>query len=395
MTLVLEQFIVILRLWIFPLKAVFHTKMAFFIDFFVKKEQLDTSNRCLSSRAKINACLSIFFSPKSVLVESNQIFHVLTVCMISQQRNSTSIRLKRILKIMILTTITVSIIGAIFIVEKVLPYMPIVPWKRSLDTSPKAFNLRHDTLAVEAEKGLILRGYFIHSKQRKPQATIILVHGIGSNKESYLGYSRILADSGYNVIVYDQRAHGKSDGQYCTFGFYEKQDLSKFVDIAKIKYPDVPVGVQGSSLGGAVALQALEFDERIKFGIIESTFNTLENVVVEYGRGYFKFRSRWLAQRILTKAAAIAKFRPFEIKPVESCKKIEQPVLMIHGDIDEKIPIAFNQENFKALLSKDKEFWIVRGAGHQNVGEKGGKEYLQKILHFINRVTKPIVLAHK
>lgn len=305
--------------------------------------------------------------------------------MIVQQRNSSPIRLKRIFTIMVFATITLGFISVILITEWVLPYMPIVPWKRTEDISPAVYGLRFDTLSVKAEEDLILRGYFIHAKTKKPLATLILVHGIGSNKEAYLSYSKTLADSNFNVIVYDQRAHGKSGGQYCTFGFYEKQDLSKFVDIAHTLYPKVPVGVQGSSLGGAVALQALEHDERLQFGIVESTFNTLENVVIEYGHGYFRFRSRWLAQRILTKAAAIARFRPFEIKPVESCKNIEQPILMIHGEIDEKIPIAFNKENFEALQSKDKEFWIVKGAGHQDVCAKGGEAYFKKVIAFIKR----------
>lgn len=290
---------------------------------------------------------------------------------------------------MVVSTILLGITAAALVVEYVLPYMPIIPWKRTLDITPAAYQLRFDTLSIQAEEGLILRGYFIHANTTQPQATLILVHGIGSNKEAYLGYARTLAESGFNTIVYDQRAHGKSDGQYCTFGFYEKQDLSKFVDIARRFYPHVPVGVQGSSLGGAVALQALESDERLEFGIVESTFNTLENVVVEYGHGYFKFRSRWLAQRVLTKAAAIARFRPFEVKPVESCKNIEQPILMIHGEIDEKIPIAFNKENFEALQSKDKEFWIVKGAGHQDVGEKGGEAYIKKVISFIKRQARP------
>ena len=220
---------------------------------------------------------------------------------------------------------------------------------------------------------------------------MVLLHGIGSCKEANLGFSRILSDNGFNVIIYDQRAHGKSGGQYCTFGFYEKEDVSKFVDIAVAKYLDLPVGIHGASLGGAVALQALEHDKRLKFGIIESTFNTLENVVIEYGRGYFKFRSRWLAQRVLTKSADIARFKPFDIKPIESCRNIEQPILMVHGDMDEKIPMEFNKENFVALKSTDKEFYEVKGAGHNNVGEIGGDAYLKKMMTFLNRQVKHIL----
>jgi pimeloyl-ACP methyl ester carboxylesterase len=114
----------------------------------------------------------------------------------------------------------------------------------------------------------------------------------------------------------------------------------------------------------------------------------LENVIEEYGYDYFKFRSRWLVRHILSKSAIIARFRPFDIKPVDDCRDIEQPILMVHGDADEKIPIAFDRENFAALKSLDKEFFVVKGAGHDNVGEIGGAQYRQKVFGFLNRILK-------
>jgi uncharacterized protein len=279
------------------------------------------------------------------------------------------------------------IIGFILFAEFGMPYMPIVPVRNVSADLPSKFGLTYETLDVEADTNLILRGYFIHALT-PPKATIILLHGIGSNKENWLGYARLLADNGFNSVVYDQRAHGKSGGTFCTFGFYEKFDVSKIIDTLARRKNVVPVGIQGASLGGAVALQALGYDKRLSFGIVESTFNTLENVIEEYGYDYFKFRSRWLARHVLSKSALIARFRPFEVMPVEACREIEQPILMVHGDADEKIPIEFDRENFAALKSADKEFFVVQGAGHDNVGEIGGENYRRKIFGFLDRILK-------
>jgi uncharacterized protein len=297
-------------------------------------------------------------------------------------------RFKKILSVMLLTTFTLGLIGLVLFEELAMPYMPISPWKQTSHLTPAGFGLRADSLALAVQKGLILRGYMIYANTPKPKATVILLHGIGGFKEGNLYFSKILADNGYNSVIYDQRGHGTSDGKYCTFGFYEKNDVSKFIDVIKNLFPHLPVGIHGASMGGAVALQALAFDKRLQFGIVESTFNSLEEVVIEYGRGYFKFRSRWLAQRVLSKSAEIAHYKPFDIKPVESCKAIEQPILLVHGDSDEKIPMAFNKQNFEALKSEDKEFYIIKGAGHDNVGEIGGQVYLNKILAFIGRQVK-------
>jgi alpha-beta hydrolase superfamily lysophospholipase len=285
----------------------------------------------------------------------------------------------------------ISIICFLVATEYVLPYWAIIPFKRKMALLPSTYGLVYENIELEAEQGLKLRGYLIHALGKKPLGTVIQLHGIGSCKETYIPFAGFLAKHGFNVLIYDQRAHGDSDGRYCTFGQYEKLDVSKFVDALKKRFPKLPIGIHGSSLGGAVALQALAHDKRIGFGIVESTFNTLENVVVEYGRDYFKFRSTWLAKRILNKAAVIARFNPFDIKPVEACKDIEQPILLAHGDMDEKIPIGFNQDNFSALKSQDKEFYIVKGANHDNVGEIGGEVYRQKILDFLKRKTTALV----
>lgn len=295
--------------------------------------------------------------------------------------------LKRYWIRMVFLILALLIVGFIVFAELAMPYMPIVPARQTSAVLPSAYGLRYDILDVAADSNLILRGYFIHALT-PPKATIILLHGIGSNKENWLGYAHLLAENGFNSVVYDQRAHGKSGGTFCTFGFYEKFDVSKIIDTLGHRKHLLPVGIQGASLGGAVALQALGYDKRLSFGIVESTFNTLENVITEYGYDYFKFRSRWLARHILSKSALIARFRPFDVKPVDACRDIEQPILMVHGDADEKIPIDFHRDNFAALNSTDKEFFVVKGAGHDNVGEIGGDNYRQKIFGFLNRVLK-------
>jgi uncharacterized protein len=272
-----------------------------------------------------------------------------------------------------------------WLLEYGIPYMPISPFRKLETVKPSDFGLRFKPLLVRGARAVILRGYFIHALTVKARATIIILHGIGSAKEVYFDFARWLAEQGFNVVVYDQRAHGRSGGKYCTFGFYEKRDVSRVITKVLKKHSKLPIGIHGTSMGGAVALQTLAIEKRLSFGIIESTFNTLENVIEEYSVDMLKFRSRWLVRRILSRSAKIAQFRPFDIQPVESCRHIEQPILLIHGDADEKIPITFNLDNFNALKTTDKEFYIVKGARHEDVREVGGAAYEQKMLEFLNR----------
>lgn len=274
------------------------------------------------------------------------------------------------------------IVGVAYVVENIMPYMPISPIRRTRDAD--AADIKNfQTLDIEVEKGLILRGYFAPATQAK--ATLILVHGIGGFKEGFISFAKFLNNRHINVLLYDQRAHGKSGGKYCTFGHYEKKDISKLIDTIQ-KMDTRPIGIFGASLGGAVALQALAEDKRLQFGIIESTFNTLENVVAEYGKGYFGFRSEWLARHVLRKSAVIANFDPFSVRPSEACKQIAQPLFFAHGTDDPKIPMTFNKENFVNTASTQKIFYEVQGAKHSNLHIVGGDAYKSKLIKFIDSV---------
>ena len=115
----------------------------------------------------------------------------------------------------------------------------------------------------------------IQSKQDSIRGVMILVHGIGGCKESFLSLANRLANQGIASVLFDNRAHGQSGGQYSTYGFYEKKDISRIIDHIKEQDNQIPIGIWGNSLGGAIAIQSMEYDKRIHFGIIESTFTDM------------------------------------------------------------------------------------------------------------------------
>ena len=136
-----------------------------------------------------------------------------------------------------------------------------------------------------------------------------------------------------------------------------KKDIAQIVDKIKARQPNLPVGIWGNSLGGAIAIQALEFDERIKFGIIESTFTELNQIVFDYKKRILKgIGLKFLSDYALKKAGEIANFKPFKVQPIESVKNIEQPIFIAHGDADENISSKYGQQLFDKLKSKDKQF---------------------------------------
>jgi uncharacterized protein len=268
-------------------------------------------------------------------------------------------------------------VAAFWAVENALPYYGIKPWRLvpaehpwrfPRGSAPNDYGLRGQNISIETRDSLTLSALLIESNRDSTRATVIVLHGISSCKETQLGRAKVLADAGYASLLLDLRAHGQSEGDYCTFGFYEKYDLQSVLDTLLVRFPQRPVAVWGASLGGAVALQAMGLDQRFAFGVVESTFDEFENVAVEYGADLmFGIRSRALTRHVTAKSAGIAHFDPAAVKPVESACRITCPVLFIHGTDDDKIPISFGRRNFDATQSAEKQWIEVGGGGHNDL----------------------------
>lgn len=271
-------------------------------------------------------------------------------------------------------------------VNNIAPYAITQPPKINESITPIELNLKSESLELKTRDNIELSGYWIKSEIDISKGIIILIHGIGGCKEHFLNLAKELSKEGIESIVFDGRAHGKSGGEFCTYGFKEKKDIAEIVDKIKDRKPNLPIGIWGNSLGGAIAIQTLEFDKRIKFGIIESTFTELNQIVFDYKKRILKgIGIRSLSDFALKRAGEIADFEPLKIKPIESVKNIEQSIFIAHGDADKNISFKYGQQLFDNLKTKDKEFTLVKDGGHFDLFDKGGIEYKNKIMNFIER----------
>lgn len=294
-------------------------------------------------------------------------------------------RLKKITKIFILVALLISI-ATYLMATHVLPYAVLQPQRQMIDVKPQTISKNYIPVAIPFAQNDSLRGYLFNPVIEEPKAVLILVHGIGGAKEHFFPLAANLTKQGYSAIVLDNRAHGESDGAYTTYGFKEKKDISLVVDYLKQNLPDVKVGIWGSSMGGAVALQAMAQDNRIAFGIVESTFTNLSQIVYDYQKRYSGgIGLRFLTDYVLGQAGKIAQFDPKQVSPENAAKNIKNPVFLAHGDKDARITYTYSEQLYENLATQDKTIEIVKGAGHLNLGEIGGEEYYNKVLLFISR----------
>ncbi len=213
-----------------------------------------------------------------------------------------------------------------------------------------------DALEVEGE-GVLLRGWWFHGVGQK-RGTIVYLHGVGDNRGSSVGIAGHYTARGFDVIAYDSRAHGESQGDACTYGFYEKRDLGRVLARIEVK----PIILFGSSLGAAVALQAAAEDRRVDAVVAVAPFSDLRTVATE--RAPF-FASRGNIDEALRQAERSALFRVDDVSPVGAAARIRVPTMIVHGDHDTETPHAHSTRIF-AALHEPKRLILVPGRGHHD-----------------------------
>ncbi len=203
--------------------------------------------------------------------------------------------------------------------------------------------------------GVALKGWRCRAGEH-PRGTIIYLHGVADNRGSASNVIRRYTAKGFDVIAYDSRAHGDSEGSICTYGYFEKEDVRKIVD--RIEHG--PIVLMGHSLGAAIAIQAAAGDQRIATVVAAETFSDLRTIARE--------RAPWfLTDDIIARSFLVAeqsgRFEVDAVSPERAAKDVHVPVLLIHGTNDRETPAAHSQRVMSALAGP-KRLILVEGVGH-------------------------------
>jgi uncharacterized protein len=279
--------------------------------------------------------------------------------------------------------------------KNILAYSPIRPARCSKEILmkfnngiliPDQLNLKYENFNITVEDTIKVRGWFIYSDSVAAKGTIFLLHGIASCKATMLNTAKLLTSLGFNCVVYDSRANGESGGINCTFGYYEKKDLSSYIDSTQYRFPDSgPYGALGNSLGAAVLIQTMAEDKRIVCGIAESPFANLREIIRDYFSRMYYLRINWIPDRALEYSEKIANFKVDSVDPSKSAKNITQPIMIVHGLKDEHISYKYGKEVFDNIKSKEKVWYPIEAGEHNNLSQVGGGKLNEAIAAFFNK----------
>ena len=230
--------------------------------------------------------------------------------------------------------------------------------------------------------GVTLRGWSCEPAGAT-RGTLVSLHGVADNRRGAAGLVARFGRHGLAVVAYDSRAHGASDGEFCTYGFHEKQDLRRVI----AALPPGPVVLFGTSLGGAVALQAAPGEPRVTTVVAAETFADLATVVRDRAP---RLTPDFLIRRAFRIAGERGGFDPEQVAPAQAAASIRVPVLLIHGAEDRDTGPGHSRRIYDALPG-EKRLIVVPGAGHGQ--SLSGPKVWSEIEAWVERVLRAQTLS--
>lgn len=229
-------------------------------------------------------------------------------------------------------------------------------------------------------------------KVPEPKGIVIVLHGMhGMDASTLLDFGNFFKESNYEAFCLDMRAHGYSEGKRIGLGYTEVKDVSALLNWIKEKpeYKDKKIIIYGISMGGATAINTAVERKDIDMIISVSSFKSVESVFLYYMK---KENTPELILKMFKPCIRLIlslKYKTNSIKnsPINKITKITKiPILLIHGDKDEQIPVQ-HADDLKKAAGDNVNLWIVKGAKHMvvtDILEPNKSWYRKKILNFIN-----------
>jgi alpha-beta hydrolase superfamily lysophospholipase len=239
-----------------------------------------------------------------------------------------------------------------------------------------------ENIRLSTSSGIPLDAWY--GKADSAKGCVLLFHGNSVNK-SYLNHEAALFRSwGYNVLMTDLRAHGKSGGENTTLGVAETEEVLQAFQKAK-ELGNKRIILYGVSLGAGICIKAVA-DGLVKpDGLIaEMPFGSLRNHL--RGRAsHLNFPSEPFATLVTFWIGAKRGYNGFKHNVADYAKKVNCPVLLQWGDQDPFVREDETRRIFNNLQGKDKSLEVYTGAVHESLLDYDPNRWKTVVQEFINR----------
>jgi fermentation-respiration switch protein FrsA (DUF1100 family) len=248
--------------------------------------------------------------------------------------------------------------------------------------SPAEYGLTFEEVAFQAADGLTLHGWWIPAVGS--DRAVVIMHGHGGSMDWDIHRAPALHAAGFNVLLFDFRAHGRSEGRMITFGYLERQDVLGAVRFLRGRGMR-RTGLLGFSFGGIAAMLAAPICPDIAAVVSDGGPARMRSAMA--ARGSEWGAPRWLSVPLVWLIVVMTSLRLranlFHYEPVRWVGRISpRPILFVHAGRDQYLP---DFDDLYAAARPSKEVWYVPEAGHTKVSEVLPEEFQRRVIAFFDQ----------
>jgi fermentation-respiration switch protein FrsA (DUF1100 family) len=218
---------------------------------------------------------------------------------------------------------------------------------------PAQFGLKHEDVFFRVPDGSRLHGWWLPALRQPALGSVLHLHGNAANITNHLPLAAWLPQAGYDVLMFDYRGFGRSEGRPSLHGVVDDA-AAALAELRKRAHTADRLVLFGQSLGGATALRLLARDAQgVRAAIIDSAFSSYRQIARDAAAGPLALMLP-MALPLLPGPAD---------DPVTALARINVPLLFVHGTADRVVPLS-HTEALVAATRGPHAFVRVEGAQH-------------------------------
>lgn len=235
-------------------------------------------------------------------------------------------------------------------------------------STPRSFNLDYQEVWLPVpttlDKTSQIHGWWVPAAKSEAKVWVFL-HGNGSTIGDEVKRAFCFHQLGYSTFLFDYRGYGRSIDQFPTeVSVYEDVEIVLKYLTQELKIAPKQIFLYGHSLGGAIAIEMALRHPEIAGLAVEGTFTSMKAMVGHLYRQFGIFPVNFLLHQ--------------RFDSLNKVQSLQMPLLLLHGTRDGLVPAYMSQDLFE-VAPEPKRLLLIPDAGHHNVSEFGGRQYLEAI----------------
>lgn len=245
-----------------------------------------------------------------------------------------------------------------------------------------------EEFVMTARDGKKLYSYLIPC-EKDSDVYVLCAHGYrGTRYGDFGAQAQFYHSLGFNVILIDQRAMGKSEGETIGFGYLEYADCIEWLNFYIEKFgKNIKFIVAGISMGGATVCMmsgSADLPLNVKCIISDCAYTSAVDELKYCLKHYINFPGALIVPVVNAANKVVSGYSFKSADPLSGVKNARVPMLFIHGKADDFVPTEMVYKLYDACTAQ-KDLLIVDNAVHAQSYFESTAEYREKVKEFLDK----------